>query len=180
MIVLSQGQARHRTCRRASAGRALPGGPRSAHRRAAARDRQAGRHPGRHSYQPGEHRSAARHRQACQGDSRAPSRSPSACATTGAPSAFDVRLEVDPDRANLAGVTNLDVAAASAGASERDRGFRVCAKATGKIPIVARLCARTSGPSSPTSRTCTSTRSKRRSTCRCGRFRGVAYGMKTE
>jgi multidrug efflux pump subunit AcrB len=51
---------------------------------------------------------------------------------------FEVRLEVDPDRANLAGVTNLDVAISSAAAMN---GFPVGELREGdrQIPIVARL-----------------------------------------
>ena len=46
--------------------------------------------------------------------SSAPSRRRRACATTGAPRASPCSSQVDPDRANLAGVTNHDVAASSA------------------------------------------------------------------
>jgi multidrug efflux pump subunit AcrB len=51
---------------------------------------------------------------------------------------FNVRLETDPDRANLAGVTNLDVAAASATALN---GYPVTILREGdkQIPVVARL-----------------------------------------
>ena len=51
---------------------------------------------------------------------------------------FSVKLATDPDRANLAGVTNLDVASASAGALN---GVSVGSLREGdkKIPIVARL-----------------------------------------
>jgi multidrug efflux pump subunit AcrB len=51
---------------------------------------------------------------------------------------FNVRLETDPDRANLAGVTNLDVASASATAMS---GYPVSTLREGdkQIPIVARL-----------------------------------------
>lgn len=51
---------------------------------------------------------------------------------------FNVELEIDPDRANLAGITNLDVAAASATAIN---GYSVTTLREGdkQIPVVARL-----------------------------------------
>jgi multidrug efflux pump subunit AcrB len=51
---------------------------------------------------------------------------------------FEVRLRIDPDRANLAGVTNLDVAAASVTAMS---GYQVSTLREGdeQIPIVARM-----------------------------------------
>ncbi|MCC6861203.1 MAG: efflux RND transporter permease subunit [Bryobacterales bacterium] len=51
---------------------------------------------------------------------------------------FTVKLRIDPDRANLAGVTNFDVAAASVTAVN---GYRVATLREGErqIPIVARL-----------------------------------------
>src|SRR6185369_12151062 len=51
---------------------------------------------------------------------------------------FAVRLETDTDRANLAGITNLDVAAASATALN---GYEIGALREGdkQIPIVAQL-----------------------------------------
>jgi multidrug efflux pump subunit AcrB len=51
---------------------------------------------------------------------------------------FAVRLQIDPDRANLAGVTNLEVAAASATGMN---GFQVATLRDGdkQIPVVARL-----------------------------------------
>ncbi len=51
---------------------------------------------------------------------------------------FNVRLETDPDRANLAGITNLDVARASATAMS---GYPVSVLHEGdkQIPVVARL-----------------------------------------
>jgi multidrug efflux pump subunit AcrB len=51
---------------------------------------------------------------------------------------FGVRLAIDPDRANIAGVTNLDVAAASSTAMN---GARVSTLREGdeRIPVVARL-----------------------------------------
>ncbi len=51
---------------------------------------------------------------------------------------FTVRLRIDPDKANMAGVTNLDVAAASATAMN---GYRVSTLREGdeQIPVVARM-----------------------------------------
>lgn len=51
---------------------------------------------------------------------------------------FSVRLRIDPDRANLSGVTNLDVAASSASGMN---GFRagLLREADKQIPIVARM-----------------------------------------
>jgi multidrug efflux pump subunit AcrB len=51
---------------------------------------------------------------------------------------FAVRLKIDPDRANMAGVTNLDVAYSSAAGMN---GFRVATLNEGdeQIPVVARL-----------------------------------------
>jgi multidrug efflux pump len=51
---------------------------------------------------------------------------------------FSVQLKIDPDRANLAGITNLDVAAASATAIN---GYQVSSLREGdkEIPVVARL-----------------------------------------
>ncbi len=51
---------------------------------------------------------------------------------------FNVRLETDSDRANLAGVTNLDVAAASATAMSGDR-VTVLREGDKQIPVVAML-----------------------------------------
>jgi multidrug efflux pump subunit AcrB len=51
---------------------------------------------------------------------------------------FAVRLKIDPDKANMAGVTNLDVAAASATAMN---GYQVATLREGdeQIPVVARM-----------------------------------------
>jgi multidrug efflux pump subunit AcrB len=51
---------------------------------------------------------------------------------------FSVKLEVDPDRANLAGVTNYDVAVSSA-AAMNGRTASVLREGDRQIPIVARL-----------------------------------------
>lgn len=51
---------------------------------------------------------------------------------------FDVRLEIDSDRANIAGVTNLDVAAASASALSGNQ-VTVLREGDKQIPVVARL-----------------------------------------
>jgi multidrug efflux pump subunit AcrB len=51
---------------------------------------------------------------------------------------FSVKLEVDPDRANLAGVTNYDVAISSA-AAMNGRTASVLREGDRQIPIVARL-----------------------------------------
>ncbi len=51
---------------------------------------------------------------------------------------FAVQLKVDPDRANLAGITNLDVAHASAGGINGDQ-LTVLREGDKQIPIVARL-----------------------------------------
>jgi multidrug efflux pump subunit AcrB len=51
---------------------------------------------------------------------------------------FSVKLVVDPDGANLAGVTNLDVAESSAGAMN-GRGVGLLREGDKQIPIVARL-----------------------------------------
>ena len=50
-----------------------------------------------------------------------------------------VRLKVDPDRANLSGVTNLDVAALVRGRGERTVRSRPTAKLDKQIPIAVRL-----------------------------------------
>jgi len=51
---------------------------------------------------------------------------------------FALQLKVDPDRANLAGITNLDVAHASAGGINGDQ-LTVLREGDKQIPIVARL-----------------------------------------
>jgi multidrug efflux pump subunit AcrB len=51
---------------------------------------------------------------------------------------FNVRLEIDPDRANVAGFTNLDVASASAAAMSGDP-VTVLREGDKQIPVVARL-----------------------------------------
>jgi multidrug efflux pump len=51
---------------------------------------------------------------------------------------FAVQLKVDPDRANLAGITNVDVAHASAGGINGDQ-LTVLREGDKQIPIVARL-----------------------------------------
>ncbi|MBV8807391.1 MAG: efflux RND transporter permease subunit [Acidobacteriaceae bacterium] len=51
---------------------------------------------------------------------------------------FALQLKVDPDRANLAGITNLDVAHASAGGMNGDQ-VSVLREGDKQIPIVARL-----------------------------------------
>ncbi len=53
-------------------------------------------------------------------------------------SRFALQLKVDPDRANLAGVTNLDVAHASAGGINGDQ-LSVLREGDKQIPVVARL-----------------------------------------
>ncbi len=51
---------------------------------------------------------------------------------------FALQLKVDPDRANLAGITNLDVAHASAGGINGDQ-LTVLREGDKQIPVVARL-----------------------------------------
>lgn len=51
---------------------------------------------------------------------------------------FALQLKVDPDRANLAGITNLDVAHASAGGMNGDQ-VTVLREGDKQIPVVARL-----------------------------------------
>ena len=72
---------------------------------------------------------------------------------TGARMGFEVTLKVDPDRANIAGVTNQDVAQSSSAALS---GASVTTLRRGdqQIPVVSR-CAWKSAPRSPTFRICT-------------------------
>ena len=60
------------------------------------------------------------------------------CATTGTPKAQAYKLKIDPDRANLAGITNQDVAASSTSAMS---GAQMTSFQEGnkEIPVVARL-----------------------------------------
>ena len=70
--------------------------------------------------------------------SSARSRSRSACATTGDPRDSPCGSRTDSDKANLSGLTNLDVAASSAAAMAR-HSVGVLRDGEDRIPVVARL-----------------------------------------
>ena len=95
------------------------------------------------------------------------------------PESFAVRLRTDSDKANLSGLTNYDVAAASASAMTGRAGRRRCAKATSRFRSW-RACAWTSARSSRTSGASTSTSAQGTQKVPLQSISSIVYEMQTE